>query len=209
MEPKLEHPSPFEFSGGALCLDFVNTVGDRPHCDNEKLAGFADLLRWSAEAGILVEDQLGRLAREAARRPRLAHAAFRRAVQLRERLYRIFSKLATGGRPGDEDLDGLNRALAAALRHLRVEPEGDGFGWAWSTPRTHFDHLVWPVARSAAELLTSPETDLVRECASDRCSWMFVDRSRTHRRRWCDMKVCGNRAKARRHYLRKKRSSRR
>jgi predicted RNA-binding Zn ribbon-like protein len=66
--------------------------------------------------------------------------------------------------------------------------------------------MLWPVLQSAAELLTSDEIHQVRECNSDRCTWLFVDRSRTHRRRWCDMKTCGNRAKARRHYQRTKKS---
>lgn len=66
--------------------------------------------------------------------------------------------------------------------------------------------MLWPVARSAAELLTSPDAQRVRECALRSCSWLFVDRSRNRRRRWCDMKTCGNRAKARRHYRRKQKS---
>ncbi len=207
MTQDAEKQEPFEFSGGALCLDFANTVADRPRYDKEDLGDFTDLLRWAAEAGTLDEEKRHRLAREAKRRPRPARQAFRHAVTLRESLYRVFSELAGGGRPDDDDLEELNRFLAVALRHLHVEPVGNGFGWAWSPSGTRFDHLLWPVARSAAELLTSQEADRVRECASDRCSWLFVDRSRTHRRRWCDMKVCGNRAKARRHYLRKKRSS--
>jgi predicted RNA-binding Zn ribbon-like protein len=207
MEPGAENQPAFDLSGGALCLDFANTIGDRPHCHEEKLGGFTELLRWSAEAGIVDDDQRDRLAREAARHPRVAGAFFRRAIELRERLYRIFSTLAAGERPGAADLDGLNRDLAAALRHLRVEPAGDGFAWSWASPGGGFDWLLWPVARAAGELLTSAEVELVRECASDRCSWLFVDRSRTHRRRWCDMKVCGNRAKARRHYQRTKRSA--
>jgi predicted RNA-binding Zn ribbon-like protein len=88
-----------------------------------------------------------------------------------------------------------------------VEQEGERFSWSWHEPQPRFDSLLWPVVRSAAELLTSPEAAHVRECASDRCSWLFVDRSRTKCRRWCDMKVCGNRAKARRHYERKKRAA--
>jgi predicted RNA-binding Zn ribbon-like protein len=60
------------------------------------------------------------------------------------------------------------------------------------------------VARAAADLLVSPERALVRECASGTCSWLFVDRSRTHQRRWCSMKTCGNRAKARRFYTRRR-----
>ena len=88
--------------------------------------------------------------------------------------------------------------------HLRIEADPEGFGWTWEAPVDRFDRILWPIARSAAELLTSPDVADLRECASDRCSWLFLDRSRTRRRRWCDMKVCGNRAKARRHYRRKK-----
>jgi len=202
---QIEEKQPvFDFSGGALCLDFANTIGDRPWCRQEKLRGFDDLLRWFVEAGVVDAGRDKRITREAAGRRRVAAAFFRRAVELRERLYRIFARLAAGARPDATELDGLNRVLAAALPHLRVETDGTGFAWSWATPEKGFDWLLWPVARSAGELLTSEEVGLVRECASDRCSWLFVDRSRTHRRRWCDMKVCGNRAKARRHYRRKK-----
>lgn len=207
MEPNLEDQPAFDFSGGALCLDFANTVGDRPHRQQDKLRRLTDLLGWTLEAGIVDDDQHDRLAGEAVRRPRVAGTFFRRALGLRERLYRIFSTLATGGRPGKADLDELNRDLAATLRHQRLEPVGERFAWSWAIPGKGFDWLLWSVVRSAGELLTSKEAELVRECASDRCSWLFVDRSRNHRRRWCDMKVCGNRAKAQRHYRRKKESA--
>ena len=72
-----------------------------------------------------------------------------------------------------------------------------GMPWPWLQ-----EAMLWPVLRSAAELLTSEEAARVRQCASETCSWLFVDRSRTHRRRWCDMKTCGNRDKARRYYQR-------
>lgn len=206
MEPDAENRPAFDFSGGALCLDFANTTGDRRFCHEEKLAACNELLRWFAEAGVLGEDRRSRLSREAARRPRVAGAFFRHAIRLRERLYRIFSALAAGRSPGKSELEQLNRDLAAALRNLRVEPAGEGFAWSWAPSANGFDRLLWPVVRSAGDLLTSEEAGLVRECASERCSWLFVDRSRTHRRRWCDMKVCGNRAKARRHYQRKKRA---
>jgi predicted RNA-binding Zn ribbon-like protein len=53
------------------------------------------------------------------------------------------------------------------------------------------------VARSAAELLISPERACVRECASETCTWLFVDTTKNHSRRWCDMNSCGNRYKVR------------
>jgi predicted RNA-binding Zn ribbon-like protein len=194
----------FEFSGGALCLDFSNTFGNRPQGLGETLHDAGDVLRWAGEAGILGEDRRDDLAREAGLRPGAARGFLRRAVELRERLYRIFSSVAAGEAAVPGDLDEFNRALARAHRHLRVASRDTGFVWSWALPRRGFDWLLWPVVRSAGELLTSEESAFVRECASDRCSWLFVDRSRSRRRRWCDMKVCGNRAKVQRHYRKKK-----
>jgi predicted RNA-binding Zn ribbon-like protein len=62
--------------------------------------------------------------------------------------------------------------------------------------------LLWPIAESAAELLTSQEVSSIRLCEAPDCDWLFLDNSRNRSRRWCDMKICGNREKARRHYRR-------
>ena len=194
----------FEFSGGALCLDFSNTAGDVPRRAKEKLNGYDDLLRWAGQAGILDETNGRALERLAASREDAASRTFHHAIELREAIYRTFSAVAAGAGPEAAGLAALNAALVEALPHLRVESGEGGYDWTWSGTESSLDGPLWPIARSAAELLTSAEAALVRECASETCSWMFVDRSRTHRRRWCDMKTCGNRAKARRHYERAK-----
>ena len=199
--------SAFEFSGGALCLDFVNTLGDRPRRSEELLGNYFDLLRWAETAGLVDQAEGRRLERQAGRQAARAGRAFDDAIRLRERLYGIFSALAAEDRPQSGELAALNVALGEALPHLRLEQRDGRFRWHWAGAAHRLDRLLWPVTRSAAELLTSSEVALVRECASDRCSWMFIDRSRTHRRRWCDMKTCGNRAKARRHYERRKQRS--
>jgi predicted RNA-binding Zn ribbon-like protein len=63
---------------------------------------------------------------------------------------------------------------------------------------------LWILARSAADLLTSEQHAYVRQCASEECTWLFIDRSKNHSRRWCDMGDCGNREKARRLRARKR-----
>jgi predicted RNA-binding Zn ribbon-like protein len=198
------HSHEFELTGGALCLDFANTVGDRPVSHEEHLHDYDDLLSWSRQAGALPAEQIAELEREAVRHPRKARAAFRRALELRETLFRIFGGLAAGERPTAKDVRILNVELANALPHLEICEEPDCFDWSWSGPSDALDRPLWPVVRSAADLLTSNEVPVIRECASETCSWLFVDRSRTRRRRWCDMSTCGNRAKAKRHYERKK-----
>lgn len=192
----------FDLSGGALCLDFANTIGDRPSGLNERLASYTDLLSWGRQAGTIDTVLAGRLERRAKRHGSQAADVFEKAIALRECLYRIFSAVAAGHRPAVRDLTTLNDALTRVFPYRRVVEGEDGFAWEWSGPPTALERVLWPVLQSAAELLTSNEIHQVRECNSDRCTWLFIDRSRTHRRRWCDMKTCGNRAKARRHYQR-------
>ena len=197
----------FDLSSEHLSLDFANTVswrrGDRPE---ERLKRYSDLVAWGQQAGALTDVEAQRLLHSAGRHPAVAASVLARAIALREAIYSLFSAVARGGVPPAADLATLNTALSDALRHARVLPTTSGFGWGWADGEA-LDRVLWPVARSAAELLTSDELIRVRQCAGAGCGWLFMDRSRAGRRQWCDMKVCGNRAKARRHYERTRRAS--
>jgi predicted RNA-binding Zn ribbon-like protein len=194
----------FDLSGGALALDFANTWSDRGRPETDGLRGYGDLLAFARQTGTAADGEAARLAARAEREPRAAAAALARALDLREALYRVFSAAAAGRAPAAGDLDLLNAALPEALARLRLEPRGSGFGWAWETARAEpLEAPLWPVLRSAAELLTADELPRVRECAASSCTWLFVDRSRNRSRRWCSMETCGNRAKAHRHYRRR------
>jgi len=132
-----------------------------------------------------------------------------RAISLREAIYRVVSAVANGRRAREADLAILNVALPDALARVHVVREADSFAWRWAADETALDRMLWPVARSAADLLTSEKLARVGQCADDRgCGWLFLDMSRNRSRRWCDMKDCGNRAKAKRHYVRKRKSTR-
>jgi predicted RNA-binding Zn ribbon-like protein len=192
----------FELSGGALCLDFANTWGDRERPETDKLGGYDDLLAFGRQAGLLAAGEDTHLAGQAEERPQAAAEVLERSRSLRETLYRIFSALADSREPATEDLEELNAILPEALSHLRVEPRESGFVWTWAGADGPLDKPLWPVLRSAAELLTSEDRVQVRECAGATCTWLFLDRSRNRSRRWCSMETCGNRAKARRHYHR-------
>jgi predicted RNA-binding Zn ribbon-like protein len=101
----------------------------------------------------------------------------------------------------------LNKSLGEALSRSQVVRKNGGFSWELRASQGDLDQMLWPVARSALDLLVSTELDTVRECAADDCAWLFLDESRNGSRRWCDMKVCGNRSKIRR--FRKRASSQR
>ena len=199
----LEKSFSFDLSGGLLCLDFANTVSDRSSGrENEHLRRFLDLVSFAKQVGLISEEQAWRLVSSANRHPKDAATVLEQAIALRESIYRLFSDVAGGRQARDEDLATLNRALSESLKRLRVQRQSRRFEWAWQDQSEALDQMLWPVARSAAELLTSEELSAVRECAAETCGWLFLDRSRNQSRRWCDMKVCGNRSKARRHYQR-------
>lgn len=191
---------------GWLCLDFTNTeewrAGQHPY---DQLKSYEDLVQWSLYASLVTERDALQLLREADRRPAQADVAFERAIALREALYRVFSAGSRDQRPAKADLETVNSAVADAMARSQLVTTEHGIRWGWTGNGHHLERMIWPIARSAAELLTSADFSRVGECADERgCGWLFVDRSRNRSRRWCDMKDCGNRAKARRHYQRQK-----
>jgi predicted RNA-binding Zn ribbon-like protein len=197
--------------GGRLCLDFANSVGARvsgPHARGsrnyldevrrEKLETYADLIAWSRHVGLVSQNDQRKLLKLSESHPLNAHAVLRRSIALREAIYRIFKSAVEGWNPNVRDLGVLNDELSVARLHERVVPTADGFGWAWSEGNGELDRMLWPIARSAAELVTSGDLSKVRQCGGEECGWLFLDNSRNRSRQWCSMVDCGNLAKVRR-----------
>jgi predicted RNA-binding Zn ribbon-like protein len=201
----------FKLRGGVVCLDFVNTVGsrltDRPR---EYLRSYEDLLGWARQAGLLAPEETEGLFRQAALDSEGARETLSRALDLREAIDRVISRAIAGEAQDESDLSALNRELSNALSHLHVMPADGAYGWVWDRSEDNggvvLDRPLWPVAQSAAELLTSPKLGRVKVCAGDGCGWMFLDESRNNSRRWCDSRDCGNRERVRRHLARKRAS---
>jgi predicted RNA-binding Zn ribbon-like protein len=188
----------FDLSGGKLCLDFVNTVDHRPtERAKELLATYADLAAWSRQSGILSPREERALAARARRAPEEASRVLERARSLREELFATFSRRKPAA------LEELRRILPWVYRRP-VLRSGPDYQLVWEDDPKALDCMLGPIARSAVELLTSTELDRVRVCGAENCDWLFLDESRSRSRQWCDMSVCGNRAKARRFYRRKR-----
>jgi predicted RNA-binding Zn ribbon-like protein len=182
--------------GGDVALDFVNTASKRDGAGGlrEKLLSYADLVTWAERVGLAPEPLGRRLRAAAGRDPSGAAAVLERAKELREAVFRL---LARPG-PAGTDLDRVAHEAGEAAAQRRLVEEAGGYAFHWPESDRP-DRILWPAALAAAELLTSPhDRPRVKECAADNCNWLFLDQSRNQSRRWCDMKVCGNRAKARR-----------
>ncbi len=197
--------SHFDFSGNHICLDFVNTVEGRLNNPDDLLITYNDLVQWGEQAHILPDHEAEVLREEAGRHPDEATKVLQWAITVRETMYHLFQGVIEDTTANEGGMATFNIALAETLAHACIVPENDGFVWSWQA-QDSLERVVWPLVRAAADLLTSTDLNDVRMCAAEDCGWLFLDTSKNHSRRWCDMKTCGNRAKVRKYYREKRQS---
>jgi predicted RNA-binding Zn ribbon-like protein len=201
-------PPRFDLVAGALCLDFVNTLDDRFTSEpKELLKTYIDLARFGEDTGILSDAEVDRLFTRSQTSPQEAQQALAAAIELREAMHAVLWAIVNKKPAPRTQLMILNQFVQAAVQHAQLIESNRRFEWKFDEA-LDFDAPLWPIARSAADLLSSDQLAFVRPCASRNCLWLFLDTSKNHRRRWCDMTKCGNRAKVRRFYKRKKATER-
>ena len=181
----------FQLIAGHPALDFVNTLDWRFRKEGaeELLNTYGDLLRFTEQSKLLTSKQTRELGRMA------SDPTMVRCRELREALADTFYARV----PSVRSRATLERYFKAALlEHKLSWKQSPHLEWAWSSAQNHPDLPLWALAMSALELMTSEAVDRVHACNNPECRWLFLDTSKNHTRRWCDMKVCGNRMKARR-----------
>jgi len=166
---------------GNPALDLVGTVTSRGTLDADELTTPDVLAQWYVDAGIVT------------RRPVVDERHLAAAVALREQLFPLVESLAGGTALPDRHRTALNRAARGPVPVVAVSPDGR------RTTSGDADACLVAVARAAVELFDRADGAVVRFCADETCTHPFLDRSRTRRRRWCDMASCGDRAKVRRY----------
>ena len=190
----------FRCPGGALCLDFCNSGQNaREPSGTESIAGFPDLVDWLEAAEAVTRDQAARLRRGAAASPRAAAQVWGRAMKLRDALFRVFNARAEGRAIAREDLSIIEAEHARAASFARLSRDGDGYRWTLDPSAAALDAAMQPLVESAASLLTSAKMERLRRCGNSTCYWLFIDETKNHSRRWCEMASCGNVVKVRRH----------
>ncbi len=194
----------FDLSGGHPALDLVNSLDNRFRDDgpNENLVRYSDLLRFLGESGLLDAEQVRSLNKSAeATTDRVLHAV----KELREATATVFYAAMEEKPPAAADFVTLERHFLDASRHrqLRWDSAHGHMMWHWDRVEADPNFPLWLLAQSVSDLLLSEHAARVRTCAVDTCRWLFLDTSKNHTRRWCNMKVCGNRMKARRFQARR------
>jgi predicted RNA-binding Zn ribbon-like protein len=195
------HGFVFELSGGHPALDFADTLDERGKEQPRELLGtYADLLNWARQAGVIEPQRQKVLARAARKSKQKSESALAAARRAREVIFSVFAAVAEGREVPEGALRELRNLVDSARRRKTLRFDGTGVSWAWTEREGDLGQVVRRVIDSAVDLLTGESISRVKICDGPGCRWLFLDASRNGKRRWCDMTICGNRTKVRRHY---------
>ncbi len=195
-------PDGAAFDAGSPALTLANAS------DLTGVTDYPALVEIFIRLELITGERANQLPGQAEAAPFKAGEALAEARILARVMRRIFTALAGGIAPTNDDINFFNGSLGNAMAHIALSPNlapalsagGSGFGWTWQEGGdAQPGSILWPLLRDAAELLTTRDPARIRLCQSANCERLFLDTSKAGRRRWCEMQTCGNRAKARRH----------
>ncbi|HEV3045686.1 MAG TPA: CGNR zinc finger domain-containing protein [Roseiarcus sp.] len=186
--------------GCDLALDFTNTSSGRGHHSHlEHLRSAENVVSWARHAKALALADSESILTALQTDEGLAARFLKRALALREIIFAIGVEVASRRRAPDESVNALAHAHAACIAKARLTPHGGGFVWSWPPQEAPIEAVLGPIALSALTLLTQADLSRIKQCQGDHCGWLFLDTTKNKSRRWCEMEVCGNRAKQKRH----------
>lgn len=199
------HWNKSKFVGERLCLEFVNTINDWSNVEGatDSIPDFESFMAWLAFARTLNRKEIRWEIGFESADEEIQKRVMSDVRCLRSKIHDVFDPIIKGSRPDSAALSQIYTILSTAV--LFVKPEVGIFS-EWSSSHVRIlkpSGLIYPIAFSTTRLLVENCLCYVKACDDDGCGWFFLDCSKSHKRRWCDMKTCGNRNKARRHYAKK------
>jgi predicted RNA-binding Zn ribbon-like protein len=182
-----------------LALDFANTESGRGFPSHEDhLHEPQHVAQWLKHAKALPAEDANWLRDQISKRADLADDLLTQAIALREAIHDIGATLGRRGKPPEVSLAKLSALHARFVAKATLAPGVLSCSWRWSLRAAPVEASLGPIALAAVRLFTEGDLHRIRECGGHACGWLFYDQSKNNRRRWCEMEVCGNRAKQRR-----------
>lgn len=191
--------------GGWLCLDFINTIGNRFEEPNIcYLPTNDEVLKWAKRIKLFSSKELNEIKIYNSEYPDIAEKDHKKIINIRETLYQIFSAIANDLPPSGIVLKKFNKYLSEAFNNLRLAINKNRIVTEdWQKENTGMHQFQLLIIRSAYELLKSDLLVTLKQC--DKCGWLFLDRSKNRSRKWCSMDTCGSSEKSKKYYNKMKR----
>ena len=185
--------SEYSFLGNNLAIDFTNTEHIAHGKVVETLKNLNDFYQWASEADLEAEkfsetDSISEV------------------LKLRKSLKELFVSTVNGNSLPDKALKTVNHYLLNRSETQQIKKIDNKVFLEPKYKRLSLERLLGVIAHEAAQLLVSPQLHQLKHCSNTKCILLFLDTSKSKKRRWCSMDTCGNRAKAASHYLNSKKS---
>jgi predicted RNA-binding Zn ribbon-like protein len=174
---------------GRLALDFANTASSAPALTWDEFVAFL------ADAKVVTQERATRLKSLSVSEPLAVSAVLIKILRLRDSYLTIFSSVARRRIFPSALVEPINELLRITEGHDELVQREDGWRLQFIAREDGLDWLLAAIARSAGELITEGLEAPIHRCANPKCRLFFYDDSRTRRRRWCSMSICGNRHK--------------
>jgi len=185
--------------GDDLALDFANTESGRGFPSHENhFREAVNVVEWLRHAKALPAEDADWLRKRVSERADLAADLLTQAIELRAAIHDVGAALGRHAQPPEAALANLSALHARFVAKAELKPGALACRWLWGVRLSPVEAALGPVALAAVQLFTEGDFHRIRECGGHACGWLFYDRSKNNRRRWCEMEVCGNRAKQRR-----------
>ncbi|TLP56796.1 hypothetical protein FEE96_20350 [Parasedimentitalea maritima] len=189
----------FTLIGGVLCLDFANTCSGRDGAFyEERILTLSDLIAWSLQSECLVWAENRIETAVNALNPRQTASLVRTARSIRENVYAVILAIGDNETPSADLLKVLQDHYVACLRVARFAVHDNYGRWDWRESNVLGAAIFGPILQSFFEYLSKIDSARLKCCPALDCKFIFHDFSKNKSRLWCDMAVCGNRAKSRR-----------
>jgi predicted RNA-binding Zn ribbon-like protein len=188
-----------------LALDLANTESGRGFPSHQNhFREATNVVEWLRHSKALPVEEADWLRKRVAERADLAADLLAQAVVLRDAIHDIGLALGHRAKPPEPALASLSALHSRCVAKAELAPGALSCRWTWSVRASPVEAALGPIALAAVRLFTEGDFDRIRECGGHACGWLFYDRSKNNRRRWCEMEVCGNRAKQRRLAVRRR-----
>jgi predicted RNA-binding Zn ribbon-like protein len=185
--------------GGSLALDFANTESGRgTDWHQNHLCSGQNVADWIAHVPMAPADDIECLRAELSASPERSKNLLASALALRSVIQDIGSAIAADATPSDAALKELSHLHTRFLSRAALVADKRACRWAWSMGASPVEAALGPIALSAVKLITEGDFSRIKRCDGHACGWLFLDSTKNNRRRWCEMEVCGNRAKQKR-----------
>lgn len=183
-------PEKFYIIGNNPALDFINTADYDLTLEN--------LLSWAVAVKLVGVSEVENLA-EKWKDEQMPEVSF-----FRERLRKTVINLVNKKTLSSKEISWINRILREKGAYSELGVTEGGFSKSIRIDLSEPNKILIPITESFVDLICYGQTDYLRKCERTECILYFYDTTKNHKRRWCSMAICGNRAKAAKFYEKKK-----